>query len=254
VSQGSATAAYRQRLHTLAGPERERYLRDESRLPGPRGNLELLAAAVEEATPAELRRWAALDVSEAPGNTPGEFVATVGAAGLGRLVVEGDETQLEVLRRLAADPRWRVREGVAMALQRIGAHEMSRLCAVAAEWANGSRYEQRAAVAGLAEPPLLRDETAVEPALGVFDTITASIVAADDARSDGFVALSKALGYGWSVLVAAAPEVGRRRIERWLQSDDRLVRRIMRENLSKARLARAMPAWTATWRDRLANP
>jgi hypothetical protein len=243
---------YRARLHGVRGAARADFLRQESRLPGPRANLELLAAAVDVAAPEELRRWAALTPEEAPGNTPAEFLATVGAAGLGRLVVEGERDELATLKHLAADPRWRVREGVAMALQRIGSDDLMALVGVAREWARGNRFEQRAAVAGLAEPPLLRG-AALDGPLEVFDTITASVAGATDRKSEGFEVLAKALGYGWSVLVAADAERGKRRMERWLRSEDPVVRRIMRENLSKSRLERMDPEWTTGWRERLAR-
>ncbi len=57
--------------------------------------------------------------------------------------------------------------------------------------------------------------------------------------------LRKGLGYCWSVAVAALPEPGKARMERWLASDDPDVRWIMRENLKKARLQRLDPEWVA---------
>ena len=245
------TSDPRDQLRRLTPAEREAFLREHSRLPGPRGNLELLAVAVDVATPDELRRWAALTPEQAPTNTPGEFVTTAGAAGLGRLVVEGEHGDLVALRRLAADPRWRVREGVAMALQRIGAADMSALLDIAADWARGDRYEQRAAVAGVAEPPLLRDRADISRSFDVFDAVTQTVPGAPDARSDPFQVLAKALAYGWSVVVAADPEQGKARMERWLASKDPVLRRIMRTNLTKTRLERADAAWTAAWRERL---
>jgi hypothetical protein len=67
----SAKREYGARLTGLTGPDREAFLLAESRLPGPRANLELLAVAVEEASPDELRRWAALAPDAAAPNTPG---------------------------------------------------------------------------------------------------------------------------------------------------------------------------------------
>jgi hypothetical protein len=253
MGDDTRTSHDRDRFARLEGSEREAFLRERSHLPGPRGNLELLAIAVDLASAEELRQWAALRAVDAPTNTPGEFVATVGAAGLGRLVVEGDGTALSTLRGLAADPRWRVREGVAMALQRIGATDMPALLQIAGAWARTGRYEQRAAVAGIAEPPLLRDPRDVIAALGVLDTVTETVVGASDVRSEGYRALLKALSYAWSVVVAADPGQGEAHMERWLASDDPVVRRIMRANLSKARLERADAAWTAAWRERLGS-
>jgi hypothetical protein len=40
--------------------------------------------------------------------------------GLGRLAAEGDLVLLKILRQHASDPRWRIREAVAMALHRLG--------------------------------------------------------------------------------------------------------------------------------------
>ncbi|MCY1247415.1 hypothetical protein D9M72_607440 [compost metagenome] len=54
--------------------------------------------------------------------------------------------------------------------------------------------------------------------------------------------LRQGLGYCWSVAIAASPAEGFRRLERWAASDDKDVRWIVRENLKKARLARADPA------------
>ena len=64
--------------------------------------------------------------------------------------------------------------------------------------------------------------------------------------------MRQALGYGWSVAVAAGPALGKPRLERWLASGDPDVRRIMQENLAKRRLAKADPDWVAACRARLA--
>ena len=83
----------------------EAYLKKESRLPGPRGNLELAHAAALEGSKEILTRFAGLDPDRAPENTPEVFLAFCGALGLGRLLAEGDEAQEPALRRLARDSR-----------------------------------------------------------------------------------------------------------------------------------------------------
>lgn len=197
---------YRAHLQQLC--DWEFYLLAESRLPGPRANLELAQAVADEGDESQFRRWLALDAAAAPVNTPGEFLPVCGAMGLGRLLAEGDRAALPALRAAAADSRWRVREGVAMALQRWGAADMAALLAEMAGWAAGNRYEQRAAVAALCEPPLLRDRATAEHVLTILDAIMATIPGAADRHSDGFVALRKALGYGLSVAAVAAPPAG----------------------------------------------
>ena len=171
--------------------------------------------------------------------------------GLGRLLAEGDLTLLPRLRAAANDPRWRLREGVAMALQRWGTADMPALLAEMARWAAGSRYEQRAVVAALCEPALLRDPAVAERVLGILNGITATIPGAADRRQDGFIVLRKALGYGWSVAVVAAPSVGRPILEKWAASHDRDVQWIVRENLSKQRLIRLDAGWVAALRQQL---
>ena len=53
--------------------------------------------------------------------------------------------------------------------------------------------------------------------------------------------LRQALGYCWSVAAAACPPQGKRRIERWAASPDKDVRWVVRENLTKNRLAAPRP-------------
>jgi hypothetical protein len=163
--------------------------------------------------------------------------------GLGRLLAEGHHEFLATLRRCAADPRWRIREGVAMALQRLGDVDMAVLLQVAEEWSQGDLLEQRAAAAAVCEPRLLGQPEHVGRVLQLLDAITASLTQVVDRRSDDFRVLRQALGYCWSVAVAAWPEKGRAMMEHWLASSDRDVRWVMRENLRKNRLQRLDAAW-----------
>ena len=119
---------YREALKTCA--DWDTYLMQESGLPGPRGNLELAQAAADEATAAQIDHWLTFDPVRAPVNSPGEFLAFCGVVGVGRLIVEGQIDRWPALRRCASDPRWRTREGVAMALQ---AHRQRRYAGTAIE-------------------------------------------------------------------------------------------------------------------------
>jgi hypothetical protein len=112
-----------------------------------------------------------------------------------------------------------------------------------AEWITGNPYEQRAVVAGLCEPALLRNTEHAARVLHLLDRVTESITQATDRRSDAFVALRKGLGYGWSVAVCALPDVGKPLMEHWLASEDKDIRWIMKENLKKARLTRMDAEW-----------
>ncbi len=240
---------YRQTLRGLS--DWEPYLLAESGLPGPRGNIELAQAVADVGDEACFRRLLAFDAVRGPVNTPEEFLAFCGVVGLGRLVAEGRRDLLPLLRQHANDPRWRMREGVAMALQRWGAADMPGLLAEMEAWSHGNYLEQRAAAAALCEPALLRSAADVERVLAILDAITGGVEQATDRRSEAFRALRKGLAYCWSVAVAGLPQVGKPLMERWFASPDRDVRWIMRQNLSKQRLIRVAPDWVAAWQARL---
>ena len=84
---------------------------------------------------------------EAPTNSPGEFLAMCGVVGLGRLLAQGKIDVLALIRQAANDPRLRVREGDAMALQRLGHKDMCRLTGCVADWRCGALLEERALAA-----------------------------------------------------------------------------------------------------------
>ncbi len=234
---------YHEQLAARPLEEWDAYLLSESNLPGPRANLELLAVAADLGTEEQFLGWIECSPEQADTNDPRVFLVCCGAVGLGWLVGEGQAQRVLTLRRLANDPRWRVREGAAMGLQRWGLRDMPGLLAEMRAWAQGSRYEQRAAAAGLCEPALLKERENAVQALDVLDEITTSIVRAADRKNEDFAALRKTLGYGWSVAAAAAPEEGKRRLERWMRSPDPDVAWVVRENLKKNRLIKMDAKW-----------
>jgi 3-methyladenine DNA glycosylase AlkC len=245
------TDLYREKLREI--DDWEPFLLRESGLPGPRGNLELAQVVADEGDEAMFERLLAHDAQRAPTNSPQEFLAFCGVVGLGRLVAEGHREHLAALRRHASDPRWRTREAVAMALQRLGDADMEALLHQMEAWSLGNPLEQRAAAAALCEPRLLQDKEQTAQVLRILDKITASIPQIEDRKSEEFQALRKGLGYCWSVAVVALPEAGKAAMERWLASDDHDVRWIMKENLKKKRLARMDAAWVARWQAEVAQ-
>lgn len=210
----------------------EGYLAANSNLPGPRGNIELALAAAEELDLAVLERLA---------RSGDEFEAFCGIVGLGRAIAEGRRDLVVPLRGFAGDGRWRVREAVAMALQRWGDEDLGSMLDEAVGWAAGSRYEQRAAAAGLCEPRLLRDRSVVRRVLDFLDTVTSTLADAPDRRADSYRTLRQALGYCWSVAIAASPIDGLPAFARWRRSADPDVAWVVRENLRKDRLRKVLP-------------
>lgn len=242
---------YRRQLRELE--EWDEFLLESSGLPGPRGNLELAQAVADEGDAELFARYRAYTVEAAPTNSPYEFLAFCGVLGLGRLLAGGRTDLLDTLREFARDPRWRIREAVAMALQRLGEVDMPRLLEEMSRWSKGSPLEQRAAAAGLCEPRLLKEAAHAREVLDMLDDITDSIPRAGERRSEAFIALRKGLAYCWSVAVVALPEEGKAHMEKWFHSMDKDVHWIMKQNLGKARLARIDPEWVETWAARLAS-
>ena len=158
------------------------------------------------------------------------------------------------LRRFAGDPRWRVREAAATTLQLWGDSDIRGLVAAMDEWSTGGYYEQRAAVAALCEPRLLKDGAVCAALFDLLDRVTAAVECSGQPqrRADDFRALRQTLGYGWSVAVAASPQAGKPRLARWIANTDRDVRWVVRENLKKKRLLRLDPEWVAQCQARLA--
>jgi hypothetical protein len=234
---------YRAELRQLI--EWEGYLKKNSGLPGPRANLELVEAVGEEADSERLWRLSA---------SSDEFLALCGTAGLGHLAIADPVPVMSWLRELAADPRWRVREGVAMALQHLGRHSMPRLLAEMEKWSTEDPFVQRAAIAGLCEPGLMKEPEHVLRVLRILDRTTKSLAATTARKDEGIRVLRQALGYCWSVAAAALPEAGRPLMEKWLRSPDKDVAWVMQSNLAKARMATLGASWVTKWRGKATPP
>jgi len=232
---------YKERLGTLKNWDK--YLLKESGLPGPRGNLELAQAVADLGDRSLFDRYTTYTVNKAPVNSPYEFLAFCGVVGLGRLLAEGDTSLFELLRKHASDPRWRIREAVAMALQKIGDKNMDSLLAEMQKWIDGTPLEQRAAAAALCEPRLLTQERHAREVLQILNKITSSLLLPLIAPREDILVLRKGLGYCWSVAVAALPEEGKSLMEKWMLLKNNDIGWIMRENLKKNRLVRLDPTW-----------
>lgn len=215
------------------------FLLKESGLPGPRGNLELAYAVAGEGNKGQFEKLLSFQAEE---NTPEVFLVFCGVVGLGKLAASKPKI-FDRLRGYASDPRWRIREAVATGLQLAGDQDMELLLKEMQKWSKGSWYEKRAAAAALAEPRLLKESKHVKQVLQVLDKITASMESADNPKDEAFKVMRQAMGYCWSVAVAALPEKGKPMLENWLNSQNKDVRWTMRENLKKNRLIRMDANW-----------
>jgi len=231
----------------------EYYLREQSRLPGTRANLELvnslsdLLAAVASEQPDQvwmLLNYLVQDEKTVVSNTPDEFVVLCGVVAFGACATVRQEWHTEVfeiLKHFASSSSWRVREGVAIALQRLLPVNPQKTIEFLLELARkGNCFQQRASIAAIAEPSLLQTPAMIDAALEIQRLVVErlhALLAAVRKRED-VRALRQSLGYTLSVVAAAAPEKGfalMRDCAGWSDPD---VNWILRENLKKKRLAK----------------
>jgi hypothetical protein len=227
------------------------FMRRNSGLPGPRGNLELAYAVSEEATRKQIEEFLSIPPDKAPENTPEVFLVFCGVLGLGKLTARGEYDLFARLRGYASDPRWRIREATAMALQFVGDQDMQSLLKEMKQWSRCNWLEKRAVAAALAEPRLLKKPEVAIQVLQIFDKITTNIASAADSKSEEFKVLRQGMGYCWSVAVAALPKEGKPAMENWLTSQNPDVRWIMKENLKKNRLIKIDPQWVKACNSKL---
>jgi hypothetical protein len=240
----------------LAGNQRplEFYLREQSRLPGPRANLELvndlsyLLAVLTKEQPDHVRDLLNYLISDdrakVTSNTPAEFVVLCGIVAYGACAAVYPKWRSEVFELLdqyACNPCWRVREGVTLAFQRlvtaVPQETISYLTIMAMQ---GNYFQQRAAIVSIAEPALLHNSDMVRAAMAIQQVVLERLHAAPgtDRKREDFRVLRQALGYTLSVVTAASPEKGfalMRNCATWRDAD---ITWILRENLKKKRLAK----------------
>ncbi len=218
------------------------YLEEKSCLPSPRANLEMAYAAARTADRAMAEQLLAADEPGLTDQSPLTFVVICGLMALGKYVKD-DPALRSVLRHHASDLRWRVREGVAMALQLWGELDMPGLLVELSGWVKGNPYEQRAVVAAICEPALLRRREDAIAALALLDEITQRYMNYSNPKDDACRVLTLGLSYGWSVAVAALPDAGKPLMGKWIDHPHAGVRKVMRENLTKKRLEKMDATW-----------
>lgn len=231
------------------------YLAQNSHLPGPRGNLELVsvfADIVESAASGAVSRvWelclgmTQLSAEQAPVNSPQEFVPFCGTVGLGAIGARETtfyDEAIKELQRLSNDSRWRMREAVAMGLQKMlnakARETMDRL----KDWIpTGTPLELRAVAAGIAEPLIIKDTAVARMALELHERIIERVRQIEGRKTEDFRVLRQGLGYTLSVVISRVPMEGFDLIDRCLSEDDADLHWIAKSNLKKKRLSNHYP-------------
>lgn len=231
------------------------YLVSNSNLPSPRGNLELamaFAEIIEDYSSRELGKlWelclklTEISADEAPTNNPKEFLTFCGTYALGAIASISPryfDRALVLLRELADDPRWRIRESVAMGIQKLLIKRSQNTLRELENWIAGNNWlAMRAIAAGVAEPPILKDDKIARRALELHKKIFAKILHSIERKSDEFRTLRKGLGYTLSVVVCATPQEGFAFIRQLVGLRDADILWIIKQNLKKNRLIKNFP-------------
>lgn len=204
------------------------FLEEHSGLPGPRANLALLDAVL---TLADADSIAVLSANG------GEYSMMCAAAAIGSRA--DDPARERQLLAMAADTRWRVREGVVIGLQHLGDRSIQPLIDIVQRWVDSTDVLlERAAVAAICEPRVLRTPEAKQAALQACAASTRHLATLpdDQRKAPDARRLRQSLGYCWSVAVAADPSVGLAAF-RELDTTHADIAWIVAENRRKQRLA-----------------
>ncbi len=222
---------------------------------GPRGNLELIAALAAFADERVLMRWSEMSPTEAPGDQPAVVLVCAGVVGLGRFVL-GRPDILALLHERARDPAGGCVRPWPWHFQDAGRADPAVVVDLLGPWVTDPHpLVQRAVVAALCEPALLREPTVAIAGRG--GAWTRSRTRSWPARTvvhrtSGCCARRSATA-GASPS-SAAPVVGTTTFDRWIAIDDPDVRWIVRENIRKARLRSLEAAWLASAQRRAGLP
>ena len=240
----------------LAGRQRplEFYLRDQSRLPGSRANLDLaddmqsLLAKAAVQNPERVRSLLYYlinsDRQKVASNTPEEFIMLCGIIAFGACaaaVPAWREETYALLSQHACSAYWRVREGVALGYQYLlYACTQETLEHFMQLVTTGSYLHQRAAIVAIAEPSILYLPEMLPAALTLQRIALERLqaVAPVERKNEQFRILRRTLGYTLSVITAAGPEQGFALMRECATWNDPDIREVLRENLKKKRLAK----------------
>ena len=232
----------------------EEYLRACSNLPGPRGNLELANAFadclkakqnIDDNLWKTLNKWTGITAEDTPADSPKEYIPFCAVQALGAIYTFADsekkERIIELIKSAANDTRWRVREAAAIGLQWIAESDFNQIELIINRWIDDSSLlERRAIIADLSHPPVLHEKRNVLFCLTITDRILEDLLnlPSETRKTEEFRVLKKGLEYAISVFVANLPDKGFEFLEKWAQSNDSDIRKIIKSNLGKSRLTK----------------
>ena len=220
------------------------YLKENSCLPGPRANLELLYQFISNASEQEIANCLAF-ADNAPLNSPSEFVLMCGVAARIKQTALLHGIMDFGLKEFANHDSWRVRESVCIGFQcskeNVSPVEMLNNLSILK---HGTLLEKRAYIATLCDPILLTYY--IQPSVIIDDLliITLECFRTNEKLFEELRVLRKALGYCWSVAICADEIKGKQVFEQLLAyKDSKHIQWIVKENLKKNRLKKLDSKW-----------
>lgn len=222
------------------------YLKQNSRLPGPRANLELLYEFIENATDSEIDNCMSIADSVTL-NSPSEFVLFCGIAAFIKRTARLQRTVDVDLSNYTNHESWRIRESVCIGFQRskpyLSPNEMMKSLS---KLKNESALDKRAYFATLCDPILLNDYIKPSDVLSDLLDVTVDCFNMSAKLDSELIVLRKALGYCFSVAICADEIFGKQTFEKLLNyTDSKHILWIVRENLKKNRLIKLDAEWVA---------
>jgi hypothetical protein len=222
----------------------EFYLREHSRLPGPRANLELAHDFGNILSTYSTRYSIDTERTAVGANTPAEFVLFCGLLASGICATHEAawrERTIDILHEHACSSHWRIREAVTIALQQILSVDVQYMMPYLMRTATTGDYlQQRAVVTAIAEPGLLYENIVIEDALLLQKLVLERMhmVPIAQRKEENFRVLRRTLGYTLSVITAIAPNAGFALMRECISWNDDDITWVVRENLKKKRLAK----------------
>jgi hypothetical protein len=220
------------------------YLKENSRLPGPRANLELLYQFIENATDTEIDNCMSIADSITL-NSPSEFVLFCGVAALIKKTAILHGTVDIDLTKYSNHESWRIRESVCFGFQWAKPYlTPDEMMENLSKLKNGTALDKRAYFATLCDPILLNDYVRPSDVLADLLEITVECFNMSEKLDSDMTVLRKALGYCWSVAICADETLGKQTFDKLLNySDSKHILWIVKENLKKNRLIKLDTDW-----------
>ncbi len=240
-------------LENIKLSEIKELLINNSDLPSPRSNLELLYEfssyfrnkKISSELLSFLFELCIIDDNLYIEDSRIEYLPCCGLVALGEQYIQVDEDYkskiVEVIRNAMNDKRWRIREGSAMALQQLGENNTNCLKQIIQNmYENSNLLEKRAFIAALAHPPILKDKDITIFSLNLCDDILNKILVLnnDYLKTEEYKTLSKGLEYAISVFVAYLPKEGFELLSKFARIKNKQIEKILKSNLSKSRLTK----------------